>query len=59
MGHVRNENIILFVKPEVKKTLGRPMSKWEDNIRMDLREWDGNICTGRIWLKIETSGGFL
>jgi hypothetical protein len=30
-------------KPEGKKPLGRPISRWEDNIRMDLREigWGG------------------
>jgi hypothetical protein len=25
-------------KPEVKRPLGRPRSRWEDGIRMDLRE---------------------
>jgi hypothetical protein len=25
-------------KPEEKRTLGRPRSKWVDNIKMDLRE---------------------
>jgi hypothetical protein len=25
-------------KPERKRLLGRPRRKWEDNIRMDLRE---------------------
>jgi hypothetical protein len=30
-------------KPEGKIALGRPRRRWEDNIRMDLREiaWDG------------------
>jgi hypothetical protein len=30
-------------KPERKKALGRPRSRWVDNIKMDLREirWDG------------------
>jgi hypothetical protein len=30
-------------KSEGKRPLGRPRSKWEDNIRMDLREigWGG------------------
>jgi hypothetical protein len=30
-------------KPEVKRPLGRPRRRWEDNIRMDLREigWGG------------------
>jgi hypothetical protein len=30
-------------KPEEKKPLGRPRRRWEDNIKMDLREigWGG------------------
>jgi hypothetical protein len=30
-------------KPEGKRPLGRPRGRWEDNIRMDLREilWEG------------------
>jgi hypothetical protein len=28
----------LVGKPEGKKPLGRPRRRWEDNIRMDLRE---------------------
>ena len=29
---------ILTGKPTVKRSLGRPRSRWEDNIRMDLEE---------------------
>jgi hypothetical protein len=28
----------LVRKPEERRPLGRPRSRWEDNIRMDLRE---------------------
>jgi hypothetical protein len=33
----------LVGNPEVKKPLGRPRSRWEDNIKMDLEEvgWEG------------------
>jgi hypothetical protein len=34
----RNAYRILVGKPEGKRPLGRPRHKWEDNIRMDLRE---------------------
>jgi hypothetical protein len=34
----RNAYKILVRKPEGKRTLGRPRCRWEDNIRMDLRE---------------------
>ena len=29
---------VLVVKPEGKRPLGRPRRRWEDNIKMDLRE---------------------
>jgi hypothetical protein len=29
---------VLVGRPEGKKPLGRPRSRWEDNIKMDLRE---------------------
>jgi hypothetical protein len=34
---------ILVEKPEGKRPLGRPRRRWEDNLKMDLREieWDG------------------
>jgi hypothetical protein len=38
MGEVRSEYIILIGKPEGERPLGRLRHKWEDNIRMDLRE---------------------
>jgi hypothetical protein len=30
---------VLMEKPEGKRPLGRPMHRWEDGIRMDLREF--------------------
>jgi hypothetical protein len=32
-------------KPEGKRPLGRPRHRWEDNIRMDLREMGWEIVT--------------
>jgi hypothetical protein len=39
---------ILVGKPEGKRPLGRPRSRWVDNIKMDLREigWDGLDLSG-------------
>jgi hypothetical protein len=38
----RNACRILVEKPERKRPLGRPRRKWEDNIKMNLREiWGG------------------
>jgi hypothetical protein len=33
----------LVGKPEGKRSLGRPRRRWEDNIRMDLREMEWEI----------------
>ncbi|KAJ4429686.1 hypothetical protein ANN_21887 [Periplaneta americana] len=38
MGESRNAYRMLVGRPEGKKSLGRPRRRWEDNIRMDLRE---------------------
>ena len=44
VGHVarmeedRGVQRVLVGKPEVKRPLGRPRRRWEDNIKMDLQE---------------------
>ena len=44
MGHVagmggrRSLYRVLVGKPKRKRSLGRPMRRWEDNIKMDLHE---------------------
>jgi hypothetical protein len=38
MGEQRNLFKVLMGKPEGKRPLGRPRSKWEDGIRINLRE---------------------
>jgi hypothetical protein len=50
---------ILMGKPEGKRPLGIPRRRWEDDIKMDLRETRWNGMTGLIWLRIGTSGGLL
>jgi hypothetical protein len=37
-GEVRGAYNILVGRPEGRRPLGRPRRRWEDNIRMDLRE---------------------
>jgi hypothetical protein len=51
----------LVGKPEGRRPLGRPRRRWEDNIKMDLREvgWVGGAWTGSIWLRIGTGGELL
>ena len=38
MGDGRGVHRVLIGKPEGKRPLGRPRCRWEDNIKMDLRE---------------------
>jgi hypothetical protein len=38
MGEERKMYKVLVGKPEGKRLLGRPRRRWEDGIRMDLRE---------------------
>jgi hypothetical protein len=43
IGDRRNAYNILVGKPEGERPLRRPRRRWEDNIRLDLREigWEG------------------
>jgi hypothetical protein len=38
MGAIRNSDEILVGKTERNRPLGRPRHRWEDNIKMDLKE---------------------
>jgi hypothetical protein len=38
IGEVRGAHKILVGKPEGRRLLGRPRRRWEDNIKMNLRE---------------------
>jgi hypothetical protein len=38
MGEERKLYRVLVVKPEGKRPVGRPRRRWEDEIRMGLRE---------------------
>jgi hypothetical protein len=56
MGERRGLYRDLVGKPEVRRPLGRPRRKWEDNIKMDLREVGWAAWTGRMWLRIWRGG---
>jgi hypothetical protein len=38
MGEVRGAYNILVGRPEGRRPLGRPRRRWEDNIKIDLKE---------------------
>jgi hypothetical protein len=49
MGEERKVYKVLMGKPEGKRPLGRPRRRWEDGIRMDLRE----IGLGNVdWIRL-------
>jgi len=49
MGEGRGVYRVLVGKPEGRRPLGRPRRKWENNIRMDLREVG---CGGVDWIEL-------
>ena len=49
----RDEYAILVEIPEGRRPLGRPSSKWEYNIKMDLR---GVGWGGMDWIKLAQDG---
>jgi hypothetical protein len=49
MGKMINAYSILIGNPEGKRPLGRPSRRWEDNIRMGVRERD---CEGMDWIHL-------
>ena len=46
MGEGRGVRGVLVGKPEGKRPLGRPICRWEDNIKMDLQEVGGGCRDG-------------
>ena len=50
---------VLVGKPKGKRPLGRPRHRWEDNIKMIFRKWEGVVGTGWVWLRIGIGGRHL
>jgi hypothetical protein len=44
-------------KPEGKRPAGRPKRRWEDGIKMDLREIGRMVLIGFTWLRIGSVEG--
>jgi hypothetical protein len=55
MGEGRKVYKVLVGKPKESRPLVKPKSRWEDGIRMDLRE----IGWGFDWLRTGTGGELL
>jgi len=49
MGERRGVYRVLVGQPEGRRLLGRPRHRWEDNIRMDLREVG---CGAMGWMEL-------
>jgi hypothetical protein len=59
IGEERKLYKVLVGNPEGKRPLGRPRRRWEDGIRMDLRETGLGCVDGFDWLRTGTCGGLL
>jgi hypothetical protein len=57
MREKRGAYRVLVGKSKGRKPLEKPRRRWEDNIKMDLREVGWGARTGSIWLRIGTVGG--
>jgi hypothetical protein len=55
MIQMRNAFKILVIKPEGKRSHGRPRHRWEDSMKMDLTEmgWEG-----ADWIHFDCNGGW-
>jgi hypothetical protein len=49
VGEDRGGHRELMGKPEGKRPLGRPRRRWEDNIKMDIKEVEGG---GGDWMEL-------
>jgi hypothetical protein len=59
MGRACGTNCQKTKKSEGKKPLGRSRRRWNNDIKMYLRDIGWDMLTILIWLRIDTSGGLL
>jgi hypothetical protein len=57
MGEESKMYRVLVVKPEGKSPFERPRRRWEDGIKMDLREIGLGVWSGFNWLRTGMAGG--
>jgi hypothetical protein len=59
MGNKNGAYRVLVGRPEAKKPLGKPMCRWEVNIKVDLQEVGWGAWTRLIWLRTGKGSGLL
>jgi hypothetical protein len=59
MGEERKVHKVWVGIPEGKRPLGRPRRRWEDGIRINLRDIGLGVWFGFGWLRTGTGGGLL
>jgi hypothetical protein len=50
---------VLVWKSARRRPLERPRDRWENNIKMGLREIGWGAQTGAVWVRMGTGGGLL
>jgi hypothetical protein len=58
MGAIVNTYRIFVRISEGKRPLGRHRRRWEDSIKMNLKD-NGRVWTGFVWVTIGSIGGLL
>jgi hypothetical protein len=59
MGEDREVYRVLVGKLEGKRSFGGPKRRWEDGIRMNVREIGRRVWSGYSWLRTGAGGGLL
>jgi hypothetical protein len=59
MGEGRNLYRVLVGNPEGKEPLERPRRRWENGVRMYIKEIGWGVSSGFFWPRIEAGGGLL
>jgi hypothetical protein len=59
MGKRTRAHRHLVEKPERKRSLGKPRSMWENNIKMKLQEIVSEMSIVSIWIRTGRGEGFL
>jgi hypothetical protein len=59
MGEGKGVCEVSVGRPECKRPLGRPRRRWQNNIKMDVREIGIGRATGFGWPRIGSNGGLL